>query len=84
MVAKQKNMLCQNETKVVNTDNSCKPFQLETYLEAESTQMVEMGYESRYCTCCKKWQQWKMLIVCLEEEEATTWMEGKASNYYHE
>lgn len=25
-------MLCQNETQVVNTDNSCEPFQLETFI----------------------------------------------------
>lgn len=41
-------MLCQNETQVVNTDNSCESFQLETFiwLPNPSTQMVEMGYEN--------------------------------------
>lgn len=41
-------MLCQNETQVVNTDNSCETFQLETFIwrQNPSTQMVEMGYEN--------------------------------------
>lgn len=41
-------MLCQNETQVVNTDNSCESFQLETFIwrPNPSTQMVEMGYEN--------------------------------------
>lgn len=41
-------MPCKNETQVVNTDNSCEPFQLESFIwrQYSSTQMVEMGYEN--------------------------------------
>lgn len=41
-------MLCQNETQMVNTDNSCEPFQLETliWMQNPCTQIVEMGYEN--------------------------------------
>lgn len=41
-------MPCKNETQVVNTGNSCEPFQLESCIwrQYSSTQMVEMGYEN--------------------------------------
>jgi len=41
-------MPCKSETQVVNTDNSCELFQLESFIwrQYSSMQMAEMGYEN--------------------------------------